>query len=551
MVVTAAVEGVTKMLHLLKSFLLTVLMLVVSTVSSLTALAADKDIIILYTNDIHCAIDDNEGLAGLSQYKKDMLAQTPYVALVDAGDAIQGTPIGKLSNGEVFVRLMNAVGYDFAIPGNHEFDYGMERFLELKDQLTCGYYSCNLLDVYGEAVLPAHKIMSFGDTKVAFIGVTTPETLSSSTPAFFQDAYGNYIYSFCEDKSGQKLYARLQKAVDEVRKQGARYVVLVAHLGMAGSVPYWSSEAVAENVSGVDVIIDGHSHEVNPAYLVQGKDGKHVLITQTGTKLQNIGHLTIGVDGKLSTKLVNGLTTKDAELEAVIAREKLAFEEVLKQPLGEALVPLYVSHPETDKRLVRQQECNLGNLVADAFRLVLNVDIALVNGGGIRKNLPQGIFTYKDILEVLPFGNMTAVKEVSGQQILDALEMGVHKLPEESGGFLQVSGLTYVVDATLPTSIVRDEKGGFVKVAGAYWVQEVKIAGKPLILDKLYTVASNTYILRDGGNGMTMFNEGKLLSDDNLSESDVVIEYVQNHLNAKVGEQYKHPLGEGRITIKK
>jgi len=549
-VVTAVVEEAIKMLHLIRRFFLAVLMLVISTVSSLTALAADKDIVILYTNDIHCVIDDNQGLAALSQYKKDMLAQTPYVALVDAGDAIQGSPIGKLSNGEVFTRLMNAVGYDFAIPGNHEFDYGMKRFLELKDKLTCGYHSCNLLDAYGEAVLPAYKIMSFGETKIAFIGATTPETLSSSTPTFFQDAYGNYIYSFCEDKSGQKLYARLQKTVDEVRKQGANYVVLVAHLGMAGSTPYWSSEAVAENVSGIDVIIDGHSHEVIPAYLVQGKDGKYVIITQTGTKLQNVGQLTISADGKLSTKLINGLTAKDPELEAIIAREKAAFEEILQHPLGEAMVPLYVNDPKTGERLIRSQEVNMGNLVADALRAVLSTDVALVNSGGIRKDIPQGVFTYKDILEVLPFGNMCAVKEVSGQQILDALEMGVHKLPEESGGFLQVSGLSYVVDATLPTSVVRDDKGNFVKVDGAYRVQSVTIAGKPLVLDETYTVASNSYILNNGGNGMVMFNESKLLSENNLSEADAVIEYVQNHLDAKVGEKYKEPFGEGRIVVK-
>jgi len=543
-----AVGEATKMLHLIKRLFFAVLMLVISTVYSITAYAADKDIVILYTNDVHCGIEDNEGFARLSQYKKDLLAQTPYVALVDAGDAIQGSPIGKLSNGEAIVKVMNSVGYDFAIPGNHEFDYGMKRFLEIKDMLSCGYYSCNFVDAYGEAVLPAYKIMTFGDTKVAFIGATTPETLSSSTPTFFKDASGNYIYSFCEDKTGQKLYARLQKTVDEVRKQAVNYVVLVAHLGIDGSVPHWSSEAVAQNVSGIDVIIDGHSHEVNPATLVQNKNGGHTIITQTGTKLQNIGQLTIGADGSLSTKLVRGLTKEDATVQAVIAQEKAAFEEILLQPLGEALVNLYVNDPATGKRLVRVQECNMGNLIADAFKAVLNTDIALINGGGIRKDIPKGIFTYKDILEVMPFGNMCAVKEVKGQQLLDALEMSVHKLLEESGGFFQVAGISYTIDSTIPSAVVKSEKGNFIKVAGAYRVQDVKIAGKPLALDKTYTVAGNTYILRDGGNGMVMFNLGKLVSEDNLSETDVVIEYIQNHLNAKVDERYAKV--EGRILIK-
>ena len=526
------------------------LCLLVATLLPLQALAADKDIVILYTNDIHCAIDDNESLAGLSQYKQDVLKTTPYVALVDAGDAIQGSPIGKLSSGEVFTNLMNAIGYDFAIPGNHEYDYGMERFLELSKKLNCGYYSCNFLGANGKNVLPAYKIMTFGETKVAFIGVTTPSSLSSSTPIFFQDGKGNYIYSFCEDLNGAKLYKQIQKTVDKVRKD-VEYVILVAHLGVNGAQERWSSVAVAQNISGVDVIIDGHSHEVNTATVVQDKFGKDVLITQTGTKLQNIGQLTISTDGKVTTKLINSLQNKDAVLEKLIAQEKAAFEEILKQPLGEAVVPLYVNNPANGKRLVRNAECNMGNLVADAMRKVLNADIGLVNGGGIRKNIPQGVFTYKDILEVLPFGNTCAVKEVSGQQILDALEMGVRNLPRESGSFLQVSGIAYEVNASLPSNIVLNDKGAFVKVNGAYRVQNVKVAGKALELNKLYTVASNSYILEKNGDGMTMFKNGKVLySGDNMTDAEVVIEYVQNHLNARVGEEYQNPLGEGRIRIK-
>ena len=435
--VTVAVEEAIKMLHLLKKIFLAVLMVIVSTASSLTAWAGEKDIVILYTNDIHCAIEDNEGLAGLVKLKKDTFAKTPYVALVDAGDAIQGSPIGSLSRGEVFTRLMNNVGYDFAIPGNHEFDYGMERFLELAKKLDCGYYSSNFVDSTGKNVLPASKVITFGKTKVGFVGVTTPSTLTSSTPKYFQDNNGNYIYSFCEDTTGQRLYKQVQKAVDAVRAQKVDYVIVVAHLGMSDVENRWSSTALAQNVAGIDAIIDGHSHEVNPATLVEGKDNKCVLITQTGTKLKNIGQLTIGANGQITSKLVNGLVEKDAAMENAIAKEKAAFEEILKQPLGEALVPLYVNDPETGKRLVRTQEVNMGNLVADAFKEVLNADVALVNGGGIRKDILQGVFTYKDILEVLPFNNMATMKEVSGQQILDALEMGVRKLPEESGGFFK------------------------------------------------------------------------------------------------------------------
>ena len=172
----------------------------------LMAWALEHDIVILHTNDIHCGINDNIGFAGLAQIKKDALARTPNVALVDAGDAIQGAPIGKLSRGLAVVDIMNYLGYDFCIPGNHEFDYGMDRFKELVPLQRAGYYCANF--VYAgnnKQVLPGYKIMQYEDTKVAFVGASTPESLTTSTPTFFQNEKGKYIYSFCEDKTGNKM----------------------------------------------------------------------------------------------------------------------------------------------------------------------------------------------------------------------------------------------------------------------------------------------------------------------------------------------------------
>ncbi len=513
--------------------------------------AAKQDIVILYTNDIHCGIEDNEGMARLAQYKKDLLAQGKHVVLVDAGDAVQGTPLGKLSDGKAIINVMNSVGYDFAIPGNHEFDYGMEAFARNVADLACGYHSANFKNLQtGELVLPAYKIVQFEDVRIALLGVTTPETLSSSNPKVFQNAYGKYQYSFCEDTSGNKLYNELQKAVDEVRTQNVNYVVLVAHLGMEGAAPQWSSTAVAANVTGVDVIIDAHSHEQNPATLAMGKNGKHVIITQSGTKLQNIGQITFASDGKLSAKLVRGLEKQDEAVANAIAQEKAKFAQLLEQVVGEAEVALYTDDPADGKRMVRNRESNLGNFVADALRAVTGADVAIYNGGGIRSNLPQGAVTYNDVFKVLPFINGCVVKEVTGQQLLDALEMGAHKLPEESGGFLQVAGLTYTVDTAVPTSVVVDAKGNFIKVAGEYRVKNVNVKGEPINLAKLYSVASNSYILLDGGNGMSMFENCKVVQNDNLTDLDAVLEYLQNHLNAKIGKQYANPYGEGRITIK-
>ena len=287
------------------SLCLSVLMVLsLATGLSFPARAADQDIVILYTNDVHCGIDENIGYAGLSLYKKEMKAQTPYVTLIDAGDAIQGAPIGTLSDGGYIIDIMNQVGYDFAVPGNHEYDYGMPRFLELAGKLNCGYYSSNFMDLKTNTpVFAPYKMFTYGNTKVALVGATTPESFTKSTPAYFQDGSGNYIYGFCEDETGKKLYDQIQQSVNSARTEGAQYVILVGHMGENGTTDRWTSDNVIKNTNGIDALIDGHSHE-EYSKNIKNKDGKDVLLTQTGTKLKNIGKLTISPDGSLASELV-------------------------------------------------------------------------------------------------------------------------------------------------------------------------------------------------------------------------------------------------------
>lgn len=473
----------------------------------LMAWALEHDIVILHTNDIHCGINDNIGFAGLAQIKKDALARTPNVALVDAGDAIQGAPIGKLSRGLAVVNIMNYLGYDFCIPGNHEFDYGMDRFMELVPLQRAGYYCANFIYAgNNKQVLPGYKIMQYEDTKVAFVGASTPESLTTSTPTFFQNEKGKYIYSFCEDKTGNKLYKQLQKNVDKARKDGADYVFIVGNLGMDGTTPQWSSESVAKNTQGVDAVIDGHSHE-RFTRMVKNKVGKDVLLAQTGTKLKTVGELVITPDGKLKSQLITESNGKDANIARVIAQEIKTYEPLLKQPVGEALVQLRSNDPATGERIVRNRECSLGDFVADAYRAVLDCDVVLVNGGSIRNEI-------------------------------------------KTGGFMQVSGLSYTIDSSVPSSIELDAKGNFVRVAGARRVSDVKIGGKSLDVKKKYTVGGTSYMLKSGGDGMTMFKGAHLVQDEMMSDADTIMEYLQNHLNGKVGEQYANPYGDGRIVIK-
>lgn len=459
---------------------------------------------------------------------------------------------------------MNQMEYDFAIPGNHEFDYGMDRFLEMSSELNCAYYSSNFMDLRtGERVFAPYKIIDFGETRVAFVGATTPETFTKSTPVYFQDGNGNYIYGFSENNNGQDLYQQVQNAVNDAREEGAQYVILVGHLGEAGTTDSWTSDAVIANTTGIDVCIDGHSHEVYDKY-VSNKDGASVLLTQSGTKLSQIGKVIISPDGSITSEPVAEVPASDSTgqssvredgkvvdyaMDQFIKNIQSQYEETLKTVIGHTDVNLTVNDAETGLRAVRSAETNLGDLTADAYRLVLGADIGFSNGGGIRSDIPAGNITYNDALTVFPFGNMGCVVEATGQQIRDALEMASRNCPEESGGFLQVSGLTYTIDTSIASSVQVDEKGNFTGVSGTYRVKDIMVDGEALDLSRTYTVASHNYMLKSGGDGMVMFNGSNVIRDEVISDMDLLSAYIRDNLGGNVGNEYINPAGQGRITV--
>lgn len=521
-----------------------------------TAFALDHDVVILHTNDTHCGIEENMGYAGLVWYENQMKEETPYVTLVDAGDAIQGAPVGTLSEGEYLVQIMNKAGYDFAVPGNHEFDYGMEKLLGLSARLDCGYSACNFVNLPSKTqVFAPYKIMEYDDIQVAFVGVATPESITKSTPAYFQDQFGRYRFSFCEDETGEALYSQVQSAVDQARGEGADYVIMVGHLGDNGITEKWSSRSVIANTTGIDAAIDGHSHEVCVEN-VPNENGEMVVLTQTGTKFANIGKLTITADGQIQASHVSAVTdaegnpAKDAEMESFINEIKSQYEESLKVVLGRTDVDLMDKDPETGLRAVRKAETNLGDLCADASRYMMGADIGFMNGGGIRAGIEAGDITYEDALSVFPYGNMICMVEISGQKIKDALEMGVKNYPEESGGFIHVSGLTYTVDSSVPSSVVLDEKRNFVSVDGEYRVRDIYVGEEPLDVNRTYTLASHNYWLKSGGDGMSMLMGCPILKDETMVDVDTITSYISEYLGGTVGEEYKDPRGQGRITIK-
>ena len=548
-------KAVLPMLKKLLAVLLVVSMLMTGLAFAETAETEveHQPVVVLYTNDVHCGIEDAIGYAGLAAYEKAYEKLGYEVILVDNGDAIQGGPIGTLSKGEYIIDIMNAVGYDIATIGNHEFDYGMDVFMSLREKAEFPYISANFCDLEGNPILDPYVIKELGGWKVAFVGVSTPETFTKSTPTFFQDEEGNYIYSFCQGEDGANLYAAVQKAVDAARAEGAEIVVAMSHLGTDGSsVPYTSSDLIV-NTTGINAVLDGHSHSEWEMELVQNAAGEDVILSSTGTKLNNVGSLVIeaGEDQTpvLTTALHSESLFQDEEAEAFIATVKAQYEETLNQVVATTAVDLTTKDPATGERAVRTAETNLGDLCADAYRVVLGADVAFVNGGGVRADIPAGDITYGQILSVHPFGNMACLMEVSGQQILDALEMASRDVPDECGGFLQVSGLSYEINVGVESSVVVDDAGSFVEVAGERRVQNVLVAGEPIDPEATYTLASHNYMLKSGGDGLNMFQGDVLLQDEVLIDNQVLINYIVDTLGGVVGEEYADPYGQGRITI--
>lgn len=520
-----------------------------------------QDVLILFTSDVHCGVGQNFGYVGLKAIKDAAEASGKHVLLVDDGDSIQGEPLGTTTRGEANIKLMNAVGYDVAIPGNHEFDYGMDRFLELAEMAEFPYISCNF-NKDGQLVFDPYIIKEAGEMKIAFVGVTTPQTLTSSTPRYFQDENGNYVYGFMQDDSGEALYDAVQKAVDDARAAGAQYVIAMCHLGNEEECRPWTYDDVISHTSGIDVLLDGHSHDYDKVTM-KNKDGEDVIRQACGTKLAAIGYVTIAAeDGAVDTGLYNynnsvsapelfGLeNSMTAEVENATGELNAKLAEVVAHTDFDLLIndPTAVDDNGKPIRIVRRSETNLGDLCADAYIDQSGADIAFVNGGGIRITIGAGDITMNDILKVHPYGNMLTVIEVTGQQVLDALEWGSRAVPGESGGFLQVSGLSYEIHTYIDSPCTADEHGLFTGIQGERRVKNVMVGGEPLDPNKVYTLASHDYMLLNHGDGYTMFDGCKVLQESVKLDNQVLIDYITGTLAGVIPADYAEPYGQGRIV---
>jgi 2',3'-cyclic-nucleotide 2'-phosphodiesterase (5'-nucleotidase family) len=515
--------------------------------------SGSNDIVILFTGDVHSGVDSGWTYSGVDVIRRQLIAKGDRVILVDNGDSIQGEPLATMTSGGAIIELMNALGYDIATIGNHEFDYGMERFIELAEIADFPYISCNF-NKSGELVLDPYVIKDAGGVKIAFVGVSTPWTLTSSTPSNFMDENGSYVYGFMQGNGGKDLYAAVQKAVDAARAEGADYVVAMAHLGNeADSSPYTYADVI-ENTAGIDVLIDGHSHDLDQV-AVKNKAGKEVLRSACGTKLEAIGYVRITAEGEISTGLYKWDSEENAvevlglesSMNGACGKAKEELSAALAEVVAKSGVELLIKDPATDVRIVRNEETAIGDFCADAYRYVSGADIAFVNGGGIRDNLGKGDITREDILKIHPFGNMLSVCEATGQEILDALEFSVHSWPTEFGGWLCPSGVSFEVHTCIPSGVETDDAGMFVGINGESRVRNVYVGDEPLDLNKTYTVASSNYMLQSMGDGYTMFADNVYTQDSVMLDNQVLIKYITEGLGGVIGQEYAEP--RGRITF--
>ena len=534
----------------MKKRLLSCIVCICMVLCSLNAATFAKDsetIVILYENDVHCAV---EGYSKLAAMKNELKSEYEYVGVVSSGDFVQGGTLGAVSKGEYIVELMNLVGYDAIAPGNHEFDYTISRLTELYELSETKYISCNFAKIGEEKTyFEPYTIVSYGDVDIAYIGIITPETITSARPSQFRNENGEIIYTFNESR----LYELVQESIDEATEAGADYVIALSHIGYDESGELNDVTDVIENTDGLDVVLDAHSHSVIEEKIVKDKSGDDVLLSSTGTGFENIGKLTIA-NGEFDTELVKTetYTKTDADVDAYIAEINESYAELGNRKIGESKVEL-ITHNEEGARLVRTAETNLGNLCSDSLFFVTNADVSYVNGGGVRAPIKSGDMTFNDIYSVFPFNNRIVTAEITGQVLLDMLEMSMISYPQEDGAFPHMSGITFSVNKSIPSSIKVDENGFFTKVDGDYRVYDVKVLDeesgnyKDLELDRKYVLAAADYYILNFGSGMSMFKNAKVVESEGMLDVEVLERYITDNLNGVIGEEYKEVVN--RITF--
>ena len=502
-------------------------------------------LVILHTNDSHGRIKEDGTSMGMSAVK--YLANRyenagASVLILDAGDTLHGLPIVTASRGESAVNVMNAVGYSAMAPGNHDFNYGYEHILELEEEMNFPVLAANVTyEADGSLVFGDHIVITCGEYTIGVFGMATPETVTKTNP-------NNVVgLDFNEDN----LAGIAQAQCDELKELGCDIIICLAHLGDdVSSTPYRSTD-VLEQVTDIDLWIDGHSHSVlnddGEAHLVNG-----TLVASTGEYTKNIGVVTYDgaefdaglvhyadlcntyeQDGEIITEFYG----YDPEITALVQNYYDEMMEFYSEVVGHTDVLL-----NGTREFVRTQETNLGDLAADAILAAApNADFALTNGGGIRANIEIGDITRYDLFTVFPFGNMVATVELTGAQIVYILEAATHACPGIDGAFPQVSGITFEIHTYI------EYEGEYANPTNpGSRIQNVCINGEPIDLDATYVMATNDFLAAGGDTYAILaenFENSGILIGINLE--DALINYIQNIDDNCAG--YAEPAG--RIVI--
>lgn len=459
-----------------------------------------KTITILHVNDVHGRVspDEREGAIGFGRLKAkvdELKVENPNVLLLNAGDTLHGTTLINVTEGETMINLMNLVGFNAMVPGNHDFNYGYERLLELKDMAEFDMVAANVSNEKdGTLYFKPYTIKEIDGIKVGIFGLATDETKFKSHPKNTEGIKFLNVIKVAEDM------------VKELKGEGADIIIALSHLGIEGTTTLTSKE-VAENVEGIDLIVDGHSHEI------LNKVVGDTLIVQADSYTRNIGRVDLEIkDGKMSKKMATLFTYEEAQklTPDPVIEEAIKKIEVINAPITEVVVGKTTVNLDGDRGNVRTGETNLGNLITDAMLKSTEADIALTNGGGIRSSIEAGEIKVDDILTAFPFTNTLAVIESTGAELILALERGVDSYPEEAGHFAHVGGMSYTFDPSKPVG---------------KRIKDVLIAEEKLDLGKTYKLVTNDFIA-DGGDGYTMFKGKSFVGEGGLL-SDVLVEYMR------------------------
>ena len=526
----------------------------------------NKDIVILVTSDVHCCPQKNFGYAGLYRIREKFQKEGCEVILVDDGDEIEGHGelFGTVTRGEQVINLMNKMGYAVATLGNHDFNYGPDRLVELTSKANYPYVSCNITKD-GKLVFQPYVIKEVAGKKLAFVGVTTPKTVGYySSTSLFMNAKGKVNYNFRAGKKNSTLFKTIQQYSDQARAEGADYVFLLSHFGQAKKYESWDEvTSLIAATKGIDAVLDGHSHDAKKLE-TPNADGQIISRIAMGSKLNRIGYVRIsGEDGTIKTGIFSwnssGITASKLfgiknEMSEEVDKAMEEYKDIFYGKIGENKNPLFIGDPNTVDaegkpiKIIAKSETNLGDFAADAFRAVTGADVAFVPAEKFKNSLPQGDVSMRDLYMVITSSKMTITVSATGQQILDALEWSVRKLPDANSTFFQVSGVTFKVN-TKVKSPCKSKKGHLKEIKGERRVKDARIGGSPIDPEKKYTVTSYLSVIRSGSGGYNMFKKCKQVKQDGRLDFQILTDYVKNNLNGVIGDQYLNPAGSKRITV--